>query len=146
MQIIKDNQIIDDNWTYIADDMPIQAGNITISQQRWLQDKQQLAGHDGQLGLRLTSTDNIADISDDLGKFNLIELEFAAFTDGRSFSMAKLLRDRFQFSGELRATGNFIRDQIFYLSRVGINSFNLGDCSDLEGAVASLNDFTVHYQ
>ena len=146
MRIIKNNQIIDDNWLYIADDSPLQDGDITLSPQRWLTEKKYLTEHQGQLGLRLKTTDDIADISDDLEKFNLIELDFSVFTDGRSFSMAKLLKERYQFTGELRATGKFLRDQMFYLSRVGINSFNLGDNQDLEGAVTALNEFTVHYQ
>lgn len=146
MRIIKNKQIIEDNWRHIDNDKPLQSGDISISFQRWLSEKDQLANHKGRLGLRLASTDNIACISDDLNKFDLIELDFSAFTDGRSFSMATLLKQRYHFNGEIRATGNFIRDQIFYLSRVGVNAFNLADENELEGAVAALNEFTVQYQ
>jgi uncharacterized protein (DUF934 family) len=146
MRIIKDKLIIEDDWLHIADDAPLATGNITITQQRWLAEKNLLANHNGKLGLRLTSTDDLADISDDLEKFELIELYFSVFTDGRSFSMAKLLRDRYHYAGELRATGNFLRDQLFYLSRVGINSFNLGDHDNLDGAMTALDEFSVQYQ
>ena len=146
MRIIKNNQIIDDNWQYLSDETALQDGDISISYQRWITAKGQLDSHNGRLGIRLTSTDNIAEISDDLGKFDLIELDFSVFTDGRSFSMATLLKQRYDFKGELRATGNFIRDQIFYLSRVGINSFNLGDKSALDEAISALDEFSVSYQ
>lgn len=146
MPILKNKQIIADNWRYIADDMPLFDGDITISVRHWLKNKQQLAKHNGRLGLRLISTDNLADISCDLAHFDLIEIEFSAFTDGRGFSMAKLLKSRFYFNGELRATGNFMRDQIFYLARVGIDSFSLGDSIDIESAITALDEFTVYYQ
>ena len=146
MQIIKDRQIIDDNWIYVADETPVPQGDITISLQRWRAQKQELSNHNGRLGLRLTSTDNLADISTELDNFKLIELDFAQFTDGRSFSMATLLRERYHYGGEIRATGNFLRDQIFYLSRVGFNAFNPSNSENLEAAIAALDDFTVKYQ
>lgn len=146
MRIIKNKLIIEDDWLHVPDDLPLQKGNITITQQRWLMEKDRLANHNGKLGLRLTSTDNIAELSNDLEKFELIELYFALFTDGRGFSTAKLLRDRYHYTGELRATGNFLRDQLFYLSKVGINSFDLGDNDNLDGAITALDEFSVQYQ
>ncbi|MBC8392295.1 MAG: DUF934 domain-containing protein, partial [Deltaproteobacteria bacterium] len=76
----------------------------------------------------------------------LIELDFPAFTDGRIFSHAWLLRGRYNYQGEIRATGHFMPDQVFYLSRVGVNAFNLEKTEDLPVALSNLNDFSVNYQ
>ena len=146
MQIIKDRQIVDDQWSYAPDGSPLKTGDITVSLKRWQSEKDQLLSHEGNLGIRLTTNDLVEEIQDDLCHFKLIELDFPAFTDGRCFSQAVLLRKRFGFDGEIRATGNFIRDQLFYLSRAGVNSFNLGENEDLKEAATALNDFTVKYQ
>jgi uncharacterized protein (DUF934 family) len=76
---------------------------------------------------------------------SLIELNFPVFTDGRLFSQAKLLRSRSGYQGEIRAIGNFMVDQVFYMSKVGINAFDL-DESSISVALHSLKDFSVSYQ
>ena len=76
----------------------------------------------------------------------MIGLDFPVFTDGRLFSVARTLRDQYGYQGEIRAMGGFIRDQIFFLSRVGVNSFEMEEGSDLHGALSALDDFSVNYQ
>lgn len=146
MQIIKDKQIIDDNWSYVSDDEELRAGNISVSLARWKKDKQQLLHHDGKLGVRLEPSDSIDEIAEDLKEIELIELNFPAFTDGRAFSHAWLLRSRHHYTGEIRATGHYMLDQLFYLSRVGINAFKLEKSEELPVALSTLDDFTVSYQ
>ncbi|KAF3981640.1 MAG: DUF934 domain-containing protein [Methylococcales symbiont of Hymedesmia sp. n. MRB-2018] len=146
MKIIKDKKIIEDNWSHITDDDAISLGNITISLSRWNDEKSSLGSHTGKIGIRLAPSDIIEDISDDLNKISLIGLEFPAFTDGRSFSHARLLRSRYGFKDEIRAMGNFMPDQVFYLSRVGVNAFQLNNSDQLEAALSTMNDFTVQYQ
>ncbi len=146
MQIIKDKQIIDDNWMHIADDHEITAGNITVSLTRWKQQKADLINHKGNLGIRLSPADKIEDIADALNNISLISLEFPAFTDGRSFSQARLLRSRYAFNGEIRAIGNYMPDQVYYLSRVGVNAFQLEKPEELNVALSTMDDFTVKYQ
>ncbi len=146
MQIIKDKKIIQDTWHFVADNEPLAKGDITVTVKRWQKDKTALLAHQGQLGLRLNSTDDIESLKDDLAQFKLIELYFAAFTDGRSFSQAWLLRNRLNYQGDIKATGHFMRDQLFYLYRVGVNIFKLDDGHDMLGAVSLLNDFSVSYQ
>jgi len=146
MQIIKDKQIIDDSWNYISDDAELKAGNISVSLARWNKDKQQLLHHDGKVGVRLEPSDSVDNIAEDLKKIELIELNFPAFADGRAFSHAWLLRNRYRYTGEIRATGHYMPDQVFYLSRVGINAFSLEKTEDLPAALSTLNDFTVIYQ
>jgi uncharacterized protein (DUF934 family) len=105
MQIIKDKQIIDDTWRYVADDAELKAGDISVSLARWKQNKLQLLAHDGKLGVRIGPADSIDDISPDLKDIQLIELDFPDFADGRLFSHAWLLRGRYNYPGEIRATG-----------------------------------------
>ncbi len=146
MQIIKDKRISDNTWTFVAGDDALKDGDITVSVARWQKDKEQIIQRSGKTGIRLTPNDDVADISEDLDKFSLIEIDFPTFTDGRGFSQARLLRGRYGYSGEIRATGNFIADQTFYLSRVGVNAFELKNVGELNVALSALNDFSVHYQ
>ncbi len=146
MQIIKDRQIIDNTWTFIADDVGLKNGDISVSLNRWKKDKELIANRDGRTGVRLSSTDDIAVLASDLNTIDLIELDFPAFTDGRAFSQAHLLRDRYHYQGEIRAIGSFMADQVFYLSSVGVNAFQLKTEKELDTALSSLNDFSVRYQ
>lgn len=146
MQILKDREIIEDNFRYITDEEIIDGDNISISLARWQQEKSQLQQHDGKVGVRLGSTDSAAAIADDLADISLIELNFPAFTDGRLFSTAKLLRIRYGYQGEIRAVGQFMVDQVCYLSKVGVNAFQLNNEAQLPVALATLDDFSVSYQ
>lgn len=146
MQIIKDRAIIEDHWTHIADDPIPSEGRVTVSYARWKAEKADLTARDGELGIRLAPADAVEEIADDLDNFQLIALEFPVFSDGRGFSQARLLRGRYNFRGEIRAMGNFMLDQVFYLSRVGINGFELKNHEELEKALSALDDFSVKYQ
>ncbi len=146
MKIIKDKQIIEDSWQHIADDEEIGNGDITVSLSRWSSEKNTLANHSGNIGVRIAPADNVADIADDLNKINLIAVELPAFTDGRAFSHARLLRSRYGYEGEIRAVGKYMADQAFYLQRVGVNAFELEDTEEYPAVISTLNDFTVKYQ
>jgi uncharacterized protein (DUF934 family) len=80
------------------------------------------------------------------GSLSVIAVEFPQFTDGRGYSMARLLRERHGWRGELRAVGDVQRDQLYYLWRCGFDAFVLKDASKLEEALASLGDFSEGYQ
>jgi uncharacterized protein (DUF934 family) len=80
-----------------------------------------------------------------LAQLDLIEIHFPAFADGRGYSFATLLR-RLGYQGELRATGDVFKDVLFYLKRVGFNSFILKQGKDLDEAKSGLQDFTAGYQ
>ncbi|MCK5191384.1 MAG: DUF934 domain-containing protein [Methylococcales bacterium] len=146
MKIIKDKQIIEDTWTHIADSDEITHGDITVSLSRWKKEKTELINRQGNTGVRLLPADKVEDIAEDLKQINLVALEFPVFTDGRAFSHARLLRSRYGFNGEIRAIGNYMPDQVFYLSRVGVNAFQLEEAKDITTALSTMNDFTVKYQ
>jgi len=146
MKIIKDKKIVDDSWTFVADGASLPEGDIVVTLARWQAEKEQLLSHSGNLGIRLEPDQNIAEIADDLDKFQLIELDFPVFTDGRNFSQARQLRKHYHYTGEIRAVGNFIRDQLFYLYRVGFDSMSPAYEENLLEAIPRLDDFTVTYQ
>ena len=97
------------------------------------------------IGVWLSSEQLADDLGDECQKAPVIAIQFPTFMDGRGFSTARLLRERYGFNGELRAV-NVIRDQLFYLQRCGFNSFVLADDQNLEAALSSLSDFSDSYQ
>jgi uncharacterized protein (DUF934 family) len=147
--INKDDQVVEDNWqmpdvsegSLIAEDV-----DAIISLDYWLANKTRLEGHRGRLGLCISGDVQLEDIVDELRRFPLIALEFPAFKDGRCYSLARLLRERYQYQGELRAVGDILRDQLYYLRRCGVDSFLVREDKDIEDALQGLYDFTVTYQ
>ncbi len=146
MQIIKDRKIIEDKWVHLDDDADIVTGDITISLTRWQAEHETLVQHKGLLGLRLSGDDPLEEIVPDLASFSLIVLIFPAFTDGRCYSFARLLRDRYDYVGEIRAQGDVLMDQLFYMSQSGINSFELAHPEKIDDAMAAFDDFSENYQ
>ncbi|MFW5425812.1 MAG: DUF934 domain-containing protein [Methylophagaceae bacterium] len=147
MQIIKDREIVEDNWLHLDDEAAdLVVGNITVTLARWQAEHESLVKHDGSLGLRLSGDDPLEEIIPDLDEFELIVLNFPAFTDGRCYSFARLLRDRYDYKGEIRAQGDILHDQLFYMSQCGINSFEMANSHSLVDAMAAFDDFSDSYQ
>ncbi len=148
MQIIKDQKIVENTWTYIPDDtkLPAEISDITVSLSRWNEEYDKLEKYQGKVGIRINPDDSIESLPPSVMKAALIEVNFPVFTDGRSFSLAQLLRTRLKFKGEIRAVGQFMPDQIFYLSRVGVNSFALENQESLADAISMFDDFSDSYQ
>jgi len=146
MQIIKDREIVEDNWLHLDDDAELVAGNVTVSIARWQEQHETLENHSAGLGIRLNGEDPLEEIVPDLAKFSLIVLIFPAFTDGRSYSLARLLRDRYGYTGEIRAQGDVLHDQLFYMTQCGFNSFEMANPNRLIDAMSAFDDFTESYQ
>ncbi len=107
---------------------------------------EQTANHTGPLGLRLPNTLDPVEIADKLPRLSLIVLEFPKFTDGRAYSQARLLRERYAFTGEIRATGAVLRDQLLYMTRCGITSFEIDKTDAAERLAAALKEYSIVYQ
>lgn len=149
MRIIKDNQIVEDNWIRLEAVQPgesVPDGDLILPFSYWKQNRQGLVGHKGNIAVCLNGDDRIDDIVNDLGHFSLIALDFPAFKDGRCYTHARLLRDRYGFKGDLRAVGDVLRDQLFYMKRCGFSSFFIREDKDIADALKAFNDFTVKYQ
>ena len=149
MRVIKDNQIQEDSWSRLLSlepDQPVPDGDIILPFQYWQQNQAGLENHKGKTAVCINGDDRIEDIARDIARFELIALEFPAFKDGRCYSHARLLRDRYHYQGDLRAVGDVLRDQLFYMKRCGISSFAIREDRDIEDALNALKDFTVTYQ
>jgi uncharacterized protein (DUF934 family) len=96
--------------------------------------------------LRIEPADDPARIASRLGAVSRVEVNFPSFADGRGYSIARLLRERHGYRGELRAVGDVQRDQLFYLARCGFDAFLLRDDEDAQASLAALHDFSEAYQ
>jgi uncharacterized protein (DUF934 family) len=136
-----------DGWTKPADGDPLPDTPVVLSKQRWLAERDRLAGRNAPLGLRIEPGEGIDDIAADIGRFALIALSFPKFADGRAFSTATLLRGKHGFTGELRAVGAVLSDQIPYMRRVGFDTFEVTHTPTrralAEGRIAEV---TLYYQ
>ena len=128
MPLIKQGNIVADEWQTVADETPLPASDpVIISLSRWQKERDTLLGRNGAIGVRLSSAQSPALIADDLHRLGLVALEFPKFTDGRAYSYARLLRERYGFKGELRAVGNVLRDQFLFMLRCGFDSFEVAN-------------------
>ena len=112
----------------------------------WLQWRESLKSNRTRLGILLQGNDDPSCIVSDLARIELIAVNIARFTDGRGYSLARLLRGRYGYKGELRAIGEILQDQLYYLMRVGFDSFALRDDQDPQAAAAALSAFSASYQ
>lgn len=149
-QIIKGNQVVPDTWEMLTKDASLEqltnSGDIIVPLAMWLEHAHALKARDGRLGVWLDADEEAESIADDLEHFAVIALNFPVFSDGRSYSNARLLRDRYQYKGELRSIGDVLRDQLFFMHRCGFDAYALREDHDPHAALASLNDFSEVYQ
>lgn len=145
MPLIKKGAVVADAWTAVADDQPLPSGPIVVSLERWRRDRDTLIGRNSGLGVRLASHEPAQAIAADLPRLDLVALEFPTFRDGRAYSTARLLRERYGFAGEVRAVGNVLRDQFLFMHRCGFDAFAVED--DAAAAWnAALAEISVVYQ
>jgi uncharacterized protein (DUF934 family) len=145
--LIKDRQFGPDSWTHVAEaEGAFPDGNIIVPLSLWQARRDELTGRNSGLGVTLEPDNLPQEIAGDLDKLALVALHFPASKDGRIFSIARLLRERYGYKGEIRATGHFGRDQMFYLQRCGVNAFDLGEGRNNDDCLKALDDFTVTYQ
>ncbi len=147
-KIIRDRAVVEDTWLHLDDEQPVpERGDVTVSWQRWQKEAELLRNRDGgRIGVRINGDVPVDHLSDELCRLPLLVLEFPAFKDGRCYSHARLLRCRHRYSGELRATGDVLRDQIGYMERVGINAFEVRQDRDVDDAMRAFDEFSVDYQ
>lgn len=103
-------------------------------------------GHQGPLGILWPNDRSIEDLVPLLPRLSLVALHWPIFRDGRAYTQARLLRQRHGYTGEIRATGNILQDQLIFLARCGIDSFDLVKQADAEAAAQVLTRFDVFYQ
>ncbi|MBW9105193.1 DUF934 domain-containing protein [Paraburkholderia phenoliruptrix] len=154
--IIKNRAIVNDDWTLVcpAEDgsLPavneLPAGKVLVPLALWQAERDALAASRGaaELGVWLAPDSEPADIAGDFDKVALIAVDFPVFRDGRGYSIARLLRERYGYKGELRAIGDVLRDQVRLMLRCGFDAFAVRADKDIADAIKAFDDFTVQYQ
>ena len=149
-RIIKNGQIIDETWHLLPKDATLDSlsncDDYIVPLALWVEHSSALKARDGGLGVWLEAGEEIEEIADQLDNFQVIALNFPAFTDGRHCSTAYLLRTRYGYTGEVRAIGDVLRDQLFSYQRVGFDAFALRADKDPVDALQAFEDFAEGYQ
>lgn len=133
MPLLKDGRLVDDPWVFVEDNAALPAlGAIIVSRERWVERSGELIDRNTPVGIRLNSDQPPSSIADDLHHFSVIALDFSKFTDGRAYSYARLLREKYEFDGEVRAVGNVLRDQYAFMRRCGFDAFEVEEGCKVE--------------
>ncbi len=150
--IIKNNTAIQDDWSVLRlgeNDTPesviVPEGKVIVPLKVWQAQRATLQTRTS-MGVWLDSSERAEDLHDDIARFLVIAVDFPKFADGRGYSIAYHLRNRLNYAGELRAIGDVLRDQIFYLQRVGFDAFAPRAGKDINDVLKGLNDFSEVYQ
>ncbi|MEA2829350.1 MAG: hypothetical protein QOF22_98 [Bradyrhizobium sp.] len=147
MPLVKGGKITGDAFVHVADEAPLPAdGAILISAARFLAEAEVLASRVGQTGVIWPNNRNLDDLVPHLDRLAVVGLVFPNFRDGRAYSQARLLRERHGYRGELRATGQVLRDQFVFMLRAGFDAFEVKKESDAEAFVATAKRYSVFYQ
>ena len=143
-------RVADDIWTVIDSEDELQAAPghapLLVVLPVWQAHREALAARGVCLGVQLEPGDDPAALADDLQQLALVAIAFPKFTDGRGYSIARLLRERYGYRGEIRAVGDVLRDQIYYMLRSGFDAFVLKDGASITDALSAYADFSEAYQ
>ena len=147
MPLIKSGRPVEDPWAYLDDDAPLpEHGPVIVGVARWQAERESLRRRGGPVGVRMRSDQPPSLIADDLGRLQVIALEFPTFADGRAYSSARLLRERHGYAHQLRAVGNVLRDQFMFMHRCGFDAFEVADQAAVDGWIEAMSEISVWYQ
>jgi uncharacterized protein (DUF934 family) len=147
MPLVKGEKITDDTFVHVADDAEIPAdGAILISSARFLENAEALSQRAGRTGVVWPNSRDVDDLVPWLDRLAVVALVFPTFRDGRAYSQARLLRERFNYRGELRATGQVLRDQFLFMLRAGFDAFEVKKPADAEAFANTVKRYSVFYQ
>lgn len=124
--------LANDAFTHVADDQDLPPGDVIISLTRFQADGERLLGEGRSVGVRLEAAEEAEALAYDLPRLAVVALAFPKFRDGRHYSNARVLRERFGFKGEVRAVGDVLREQAGFMVRCGIDAFEPADGSTPE--------------
>jgi uncharacterized protein (DUF934 family) len=135
----------EDGFAAVADEEPVPSGDVIVSLARFMAEGESLlAGR--AVGVRLGSDQAVEDLAYDLPRLALVALDFPKFLDGRAYTSARLLRQRYDFKGEVRAVGEVLREQALHMVRCGFDAFVPADGSDPEVWAAAAGRYRHVYQ
>lgn len=147
MALVKNGKYADDAFTVADDDAGLPEGKpVIVSLKRFLAEKDGLLARKAPLGVKLETADSPESLGEDVQRLAVVLIAIPYFKDGRVFSQARVLRTRMHYKGEIRVTGHFLRDQIAFLARVGVDAFDLSQNLSPDDIQAALTEFSGVYQ
>jgi uncharacterized protein (DUF934 family) len=147
MPLVKSGRIATDSFVHVADDADLPGdGAILISATRFLENPEAISRRPGKTGVIWPNNRDIDDLVPYLDRLAVVALVFPTFRDGRAYSQARLLRERYGFKSELRATGQVLRDQFLFMLRAGFDAFEVKKEADAEAFTNTAKRYSVFYQ
>jgi uncharacterized protein (DUF934 family) len=148
-RLIRNRTVVDDRYTLLREasslaDIP-DGVPVIVPLTLWVERRAALIAR-GEAGVWLAPAEPPGALADDVHRLPVIAIDFPQFTDGRGYSHARLLRERYRYAGELRAIGDIQRDQLYYLAQCGFDAFAIPDARDAGDALAGFADFSDGYQ
>ena len=147
MPLVKNGKIATDIFFHVADGTELPGdGPVLVTAARFLEDPEALLKRAGKIGVIWPNNRDLDDLVQYLGRLALVALVFPTFRDGRAYSQARLLRERYNYRGDLRATGQILRDQFVFMLRAGFDSFEVKKQADAEAFMQTAKRYSVFYQ
>lgn len=151
-KLIRNRAMENDLWTVLREAtgpevlQAVLNKNFVVPMKFWKTYKLEIEEYSGEIAIWLDSDELVSDIGPELHNFPLIALNFPVFSDGRSYTNARELRGHLNYQGEIRAIGDVLRDQLFYMSRCGFSTFAIRHDQDADACIQALSDFSTSYQ
>jgi uncharacterized protein (DUF934 family) len=147
MPLIKNGAVVADAYVTVSDDAALPDGKaVIVTAARLVANAVEILARKAPVGVIWPNNKNVADLAPLLDRLAAVALVFPTFKDGRAYSQARLLRERYGFRGELRATGQVLRDQFVFLVRAGFDALEVSKAGDAEAFAQALARYTVFYQ
>ena len=147
MPLVRHGRIVADSYVRVADDAPVPEDvPVIVPAARFLADADGLARRTAPTGVLWPNSRRISELAPWLDRLSLVALAFPSFRDGRAYSQARQLRERYRFRGELRATGDVLRDQFLFLIRAGFDSLEVKKDADAAAFAEAVGRYSVFYQ
>lgn len=151
-KLISKDAVMDNPWTVMKESTgpeilkAVPGKNFIVPLQFWKLYQDELNDYDGAIAVWINSDENPAQIADELQSLPLIALNFPVFSDGRSYTNARELRQKYGYKGEIRAIGDVLRDQLYYMAQCGFDSFEIRHDQEAELCLEAFKDFKTGYQ
>src|SRR5438105_1109200 len=146
MPLVKNGHIATDIFFHVADGAELPGdGHVLVSAARFLEDPEALLKR-GKVGVIWPNNRDVDDLVPYLDRLALVALVFPSFRDGRAYTQARLLRERHGYEGELRATGQVLRDQFVFMLRAGFDAFEVKKDADAAAFAETVKRYSVFYQ
>lgn len=146
MLLNRNGRVVEDRFVRVDDGPVADVAPVLVPAERFLADAEDYASVNVPVGVLWPNNRRVAELAPYLDRLALVALHFPTFKDGRAYSQARLLRERYKFRGELRATGDILQDQFLFLLRAGFDSFEVRKEADAAAFAAAANRYTVFYQ